>query len=408
MADTKISALGELAEAPASGDLISIVDVSDTTQAATGSTKRITTANFLSSAGQTLYTTIVDASGNGDYTTLGAAISAGATSIFVRNGSYTESALTVSTADITVTGESSTGVVLNIGSNTWSVGSAATDFTLRSVTILSSNGRILFDTATGWTIRDCIIKATQTSNSVVQAYNCTRGQFTNNRFIDQGTSAGLVRFSFGDGVGLATNVTGNVFYINPMEVNNISVGNLNNFTGNTVQHNGGNGTGALVTAGGICNISGNYLTGRVNSSVSKVCDGIRTTSAHANVVGNYLYECKGTGININSTANVVSGNSIDYSDVGIRIAGSDNIVTSNFHSSATTGVSSKIGLWIDSGGRNVVAHNNLQDNTTGILVDASLSANQLLYNLVYNNTTKITDNSSGYTTPTVSVGNITA
>jgi hypothetical protein len=46
MADAKISALTELAEAPAAGDLFAVVDVSDTTDAASGTTKRITAANL--------------------------------------------------------------------------------------------------------------------------------------------------------------------------------------------------------------------------------------------------------------------------------------------------------------------------------------------------------------------------
>lgn len=44
MANTKISALTSLGATPASGDLFSIVDVSDTTQAASGSTKKVTAA----------------------------------------------------------------------------------------------------------------------------------------------------------------------------------------------------------------------------------------------------------------------------------------------------------------------------------------------------------------------------
>lgn len=47
MADTKISALTELAAEPATGDLIPLVDISDTTMAASGSTKRITSANLM-------------------------------------------------------------------------------------------------------------------------------------------------------------------------------------------------------------------------------------------------------------------------------------------------------------------------------------------------------------------------
>jgi hypothetical protein len=45
-AQTKISDLTALGAAPATGDLVAIVDVSDTTQAASGSTKKITAANL--------------------------------------------------------------------------------------------------------------------------------------------------------------------------------------------------------------------------------------------------------------------------------------------------------------------------------------------------------------------------
>lgn len=51
MANTKISALTSLAAVPASGDLFSIVDISDTTQAASGSTKKIA-ASFFAFLGQ--------------------------------------------------------------------------------------------------------------------------------------------------------------------------------------------------------------------------------------------------------------------------------------------------------------------------------------------------------------------
>lgn len=53
MADTKISALTALATTPASGDLFAIVDVSDPTQAASGTTKKITAANALAGKADT-------------------------------------------------------------------------------------------------------------------------------------------------------------------------------------------------------------------------------------------------------------------------------------------------------------------------------------------------------------------
>lgn len=50
MADSKITALTELAAAPASGDYFVVVDVSDTTMAASGTNKKITPGNLLTAA----------------------------------------------------------------------------------------------------------------------------------------------------------------------------------------------------------------------------------------------------------------------------------------------------------------------------------------------------------------------
>lgn len=68
MADTKISALGSLTGV-ASGDLLPIVDVSDTTQAASGSTKKVTPDELalrIYAAAQSLNTV----GGAGNYTLL--------------------------------------------------------------------------------------------------------------------------------------------------------------------------------------------------------------------------------------------------------------------------------------------------------------------------------------------------
>lgn len=55
MADSKISALTALAAVPSATDLIPIVDVSDTTMAATGTNKKIAASYFVNQAGGTVY-----------------------------------------------------------------------------------------------------------------------------------------------------------------------------------------------------------------------------------------------------------------------------------------------------------------------------------------------------------------
>lgn len=56
MADKKLTGMTELSEAPASGDLIPIVDVSDTTDAATGTNKKITASNLRSGLASSSHT----------------------------------------------------------------------------------------------------------------------------------------------------------------------------------------------------------------------------------------------------------------------------------------------------------------------------------------------------------------
>lgn len=71
MADTKISALTELAATPADGDWLPIVDVSDTTMAASGTTKKLDAGRLLDRSGNTTGgTSAVQAFSNGVRTSL--------------------------------------------------------------------------------------------------------------------------------------------------------------------------------------------------------------------------------------------------------------------------------------------------------------------------------------------------
>jgi len=65
-------------------------------------------------AGQTLYEAIVAPAG-GDYTTLGAAITAGKKRIFIRNGTYAEAGNINLPDGVVIVGESREGVIINIG-----------------------------------------------------------------------------------------------------------------------------------------------------------------------------------------------------------------------------------------------------------------------------------------------------
>ena len=61
-----------------------------------------------------MYDAVVDTSGQGDYTTVGAAVTAGAQSIFIRNGTYNENAIALSDGAFLL-GETAGAVILDFG-----------------------------------------------------------------------------------------------------------------------------------------------------------------------------------------------------------------------------------------------------------------------------------------------------
>jgi len=86
-----------------------------------------------SGGGTASYTAVVAASG-GDYTTIAAAISAGETTIFIRDGTYAES-LTITNTGTTLIGESRKGVIIAPTSGENINGSAMSNFELRNLTL---------------------------------------------------------------------------------------------------------------------------------------------------------------------------------------------------------------------------------------------------------------------------------
>ena len=112
MANKKITELDALGAAQETTDILPIVD--DPSGAPV--TKKVTVANLLANAGKTYYEAVVAGSG-GDYTTLGAAITGGATSIFVREGTYNEAAINTAVANITIVGENRESTIINMAGN---------------------------------------------------------------------------------------------------------------------------------------------------------------------------------------------------------------------------------------------------------------------------------------------------
>lgn len=92
------------------------------------------------------YEAVVDASGNGDYTTLSAAITNGAVSIFMRAGVYMESADINLPNGACITGESTGDVIIHFGGGAFSVvadGSGGTKETVGTISVTNGSAAVV-------------------------------------------------------------------------------------------------------------------------------------------------------------------------------------------------------------------------------------------------------------------------
>lgn len=133
------------------------------------------------SSGQTIFDAIVASSG-GTHTTLGAAISSGATSIYVRDGSYSESAITSSTADLTIIGESRAAII-SMSSNDLTLSGA--NVTVQGLTINLTSGAIILSGLKA-SLTNCIINKTATTGRVLTSSG-EQAYIANNQVNDLGT-----------------------------------------------------------------------------------------------------------------------------------------------------------------------------------------------------------------------------
>ena len=87
------------------------------------------------------YGAIVDAAGNGDYLLLSAAVTAGETSIFVRSGTYNETAtITLTNNNTIIVGEKRDTTIIDFGANAATLAVSGTLRTPTPGTITGTNG----------------------------------------------------------------------------------------------------------------------------------------------------------------------------------------------------------------------------------------------------------------------------
>jgi hypothetical protein len=328
--------------------------------------------------GQTLVTRVVAASG-GDHTTLGAAVTAASAgdTIWVTPGTYTESAITTSLANLTIIGANPESTVLNFTTNNLTPSGAY--FTMKNIKMTFSTGTLectstqaTFDnvhysksgngqsdiSGTETTINNCRFESSQTDDAchIDIDGSLTRITGTYFKFNASETSAGVGTIQLG---GTNSSVSGNVF-----EHNASGAGTQVEFDGSQMNVAGnqfhGDATATIATIGQTLNFTGNMLqnaaTGllvkqqcNVSSNAFMACDnGIVLENNKTNITGNRFQGSfdqstdKGISISDGYDENTIAGNNFNYMGTGVEVAGSNcdnNHITGNhFNDDITTAV----------------------------------------------------------------------
>ncbi len=332
---------------------------------------------------------VVAASG-GDYTTVGSAIAAGATTIFVKNGTYTESAITSAIDDLNIIGESKAAIIA-MGANNLTLSGARVNIYNVKITLAagaitmsgvdagldtaevvkgaSANGT-LTASAARFKMTNCYINDTGTATtSHIQLTGSapmingntfdftTAGTTVANAYLTTKTNANYLRFSNN-----YMNLTGGATVVAlGLGLGSFEVG-TNTFVGDSAT-----GTAILAEAsiGGIC---GNNMTSfnigvSIPSAIERVSvigntivgmgtNAILLTSALNNmVIGNTLSTTSTTSTVslVSSYGNIIIGNRVRIGNLNIDANSYDNIVMGNV-TNATTNI-------VDAGTLNTVINN---------------------------------------------------
>lgn len=346
----------------------------------------------LGSGGQTLYDIIVAPSG-GDYTTLGdaaAAVTTGQT-IFVKTGTYAESAITCTVANITIIGESNQDSIIDCQGNSLTFSGAFVTVRGIAITSTSTTGGKFRLTGANANMSNCYFLegAATMAGPRIEMTN-DRWSFCNNYINDQANTATTNSTVSFEGLGGICN--SNIFRTNYYRASGCVYSGANNITisGNTfVAAN--NGTNYLLTtANGPATIAANHFYGAASSGGGTA---IKTGATTDTVVGNTIMLVK-TGVEVTGQRQTVTGNMIVRANTyGVHINeanGFNNISSNSFVQSSVTGTA---GVFIGStSSNNLVSGNLFRENTIAVQVNGTSNLNNhIASNQIYNSTTAISD-----------------
>lgn len=324
-----------------------------------------------SATGQQLYEAVVAPSG-GDYTTLGAALTAGARRIFVRAGTYDETALSTGTIDSSfyIVGESSEHTVIQRGA-------------AYTATAPGKFVNLQFTAGTG--VLTGILNLAGTS---IYVNNCV--------FSRQGTAPSL-----SVNVGAVTcSVLANTFASGVSSPGVSLIGGEGHLIANNT-FSGTGSTGILVSGAVRSRIVGNGTRGTIITGIN-----VTSGSRIAIVGNNFLVSGKGV-VDSNSALCVISGNQIvSTTDRGIESSGTATVITGNYveNTSASQAI-------LAQGPNSVVVGNVVKNNTTtsfalqvGNTVNATKFGNSIVSGFESGDT--LFQSAKNVSTATLAAGNV--
>lgn len=357
-----------------------------------------TSATPAGGGGQTLVTHIVAASG-GTHTTLGAAVAAAAAgdTIYVREGTYTEGAITSALANITIVGENWESTILAFGANAITMSGA--QLLIRNIKMTFTTGKLDYS-GNHASLRDVRIEKTGTGNGVVvsSSYASWNGVY----YLDNSTDTGTPRvsitafqprfvncmFEFAQGC----NVTGN-------GAMNISSSNGAVFSGCQFS-TAGSGSHSMIVTGTRTEITGSafYGAGATETFIRVGQSPLIVTSCQFISIGTVIDVVSGGNHNI---ANNVASN-IRKFIVFAASQGNNSIINANYMGGNST-LTGNNGITITSAADDVVITGN---RATGFDVGVSIGASTcdrtvVVGNSLVGNSTSLSDSGTG----TVNSGN---
>ena len=349
----------------------------------------------LAGAGQTLVSWIVAPSG-GTHTTLGAAIAAASAgdTIYVREGTYSESAITSATTQLTIIGENPESSIISMGANNLTL--SGTGLTVQNCQITTSGGVLTFSGALQTFVGN-IIKSSSNATGTI-AFSNTDKCVTSNQFhCTSGTAGFRVIGSSGD----RGEWHDNFFLLNHESSTGTQgvveiYGNFTKFHNNFFRCTAGTSKRPAIGFGKVSGSQYGSFVGNTITVESNTGGLIVGSSSSGILIANNTFYISGVAIDVAGSKHTISGNTVyaqtnAAGDYGVVLTGGTNhTITGN--TLAGGGTTSTMGINVSGSNTDCVISGNVITNwATGITFASGSNYNNASGNTFSTVTTPIAD-----------------